>query len=123
MKCGVTVAVATGEAYGLVPVAGTAAGRCLRMIEMLCTIVLWKRSGQCQAVAAAWMLNQTNVMREFFAKFILLLAVLLVAWFVVAGLVFSFRHPWATQTEQLLYMHKALRFEKVPYNEMRPREP
>lgn len=46
----------------------------------------------------------------------------LVAWFFIAQIVFSFRHPWATSTEKLVYIGKVMTFGKVPYNEARPRE-
>lgn len=50
----------------------------------------------------------------------LLMAIL--AWVVVGEVVFAFRHPWATDTERLLWIGHAMTFQKVPYETMRPRE-
>ncbi|VTS03578.1 unnamed protein product [Gemmata massiliana] len=41
---------------------------------------------------------------------------------VIAGTVFAFRHPWATDTEAAVHVRSVLCFEKVPYDVMRPRE-
>lgn len=46
---------------------------------------------------------------------------MLIAWFMVANVVFAFRHPWATQTERLIHIADAVLFRKVPYSEMRGR--
>lgn len=42
-------------------------------------------------------------------------------WICAATIVFRFRHPWATETESLLNIHHALMFDKLSYDEMRPR--
>lgn len=39
----------------------------------------------------------------------------------IAWLVFAFRHPWMTSTEQLLYFGRALTWSAVDYEEARPR--
>lgn len=39
----------------------------------------------------------------------------------VAGAVFSFRHPWATQTEAFVHMGTVLTFGTVDYEAVRPR--
>jgi hypothetical protein len=44
------------------------------------------------------------------------------AYFTIAITVFGFRHPWATDTERLIYTWEALTFQRVPYETMRPRE-
>lgn len=49
------------------------------------------------------------------------IGVMLIAWFMVANVVFAFRHPWATQTERLIHIADAVLFRKVPYSEMRGR--
>lgn len=51
-----------------------------------------------------------------------LIVILLVIWIVIAEIVFSIRHPWATDTERFLHTIDALLFKEVPYNKMRPRE-
>lgn len=48
--------------------------------------------------------------------------ILVLAYFIVANLVFALRHPWATETERFMYMDSALKFERVPYKDMRKRE-
>ena len=40
---------------------------------------------------------------------------------VIACTVFQFRHPWATETECFLNIPRAMLFQKVSYQEMRPR--
>ena len=49
------------------------------------------------------------------------LAAAFMAWMVIANLVFSFRHPWATETEKLLNIVNVLTFQSLDYDEMRPR--
>lgn len=44
-----------------------------------------------------------------------------VLYLIVASATFSLRHPWATETERFLHTWDVLTFQKVPYNEMRPR--
>jgi hypothetical protein len=46
---------------------------------------------------------------------------ILVAWLVVAEIVFAVRHPWATDTERLIHIWDALTFKKLP-DGGRPRE-
>jgi TRAP-type C4-dicarboxylate transport system permease small subunit len=45
-----------------------------------------------------------------------------VFWLIVATAVFAFRHPWATDTERLIYLPEAMRFERMKYSEMRGRD-
>ena len=45
----------------------------------------------------------------------------LFAWVLVATVTFRFRHPWATETETLLNMHRVMTFQRVEYKELRPR--
>lgn len=44
-----------------------------------------------------------------------------IAYLVVASVVFQLRHPWATETECLYYLPKALMFGSVSYDEARQR--
>lgn len=37
----------------------------------------------------------------------------------IAEIVFSFRHPWATETEKFIHIGDALKFKSIPYKEMR----
>ncbi len=46
----------------------------------------------------------------------------LLAYVMLAQIVFAFRHPWATDTERFLYFGRALVFGTVDYSEARPRE-
>ncbi len=39
-----------------------------------------------------------------------------------AEITFRMRHPWATETEIFLNFWSALKFQKVPYEQMRPRQ-
>lgn len=48
-------------------------------------------------------------------------AALVFVYVILALTVFSFRHPWMTQTENLLYIGRALTFGTVAYDEARPR--
>ena len=48
--------------------------------------------------------------------------IVLLAYVMLAQIVFAFRHPWATDTERFLYFGRALVFGKVDYSEARPRE-
>ena len=43
-------------------------------------------------------------------------------WVAVAGTVFALRHPWATQTERVLYTVEALTFQRVDRDDMRSGE-
>jgi hypothetical protein len=45
-----------------------------------------------------------------------------IVWVAVASVVFAFRHPWATSTERFIYLPRALLFETIDYEEVRPRE-
>jgi hypothetical protein len=45
-----------------------------------------------------------------------------VFWLIVATAVFAFRHPWATDTERIIYLPEAMRFERIKYSEMRGRD-
>lgn len=40
----------------------------------------------------------------------------------ISSMVFSFRHPWATQTEILISFPKVITFGTVKYEDYRPRE-
>ncbi len=40
---------------------------------------------------------------------------------VIAISVFRFRHPWATGYEQAIHTWELVTFQKVPYEEFRPR--
>jgi hypothetical protein len=44
-----------------------------------------------------------------------------VAYFIVASVVFRFRHPWMTDTELIVHTIDALAFRAVPYHDARPR--
>jgi hypothetical protein len=44
-----------------------------------------------------------------------------VGYLVVAEAVFSFRHPWMTETERFIYLPRALTFGHVSYDDARPR--
>lgn len=46
---------------------------------------------------------------------------LLVAYALVASIVFQFRHPWMTETERFVYLPRALAFGSVDYAEARTR--
>jgi hypothetical protein len=61
------------------------------------------------------------IQRHRDAIFIWALLVLL-AYVMLAQIVFAFRHPWATDTERFLYFGRALTFGTVDYSEARPRE-
>lgn len=50
-------------------------------------------------------------------------AMLLLLWVILGSVVFHFRHPWATETECFLNLHNAMLFRRIPYGEMRPRNP
>lgn len=50
------------------------------------------------------------------------LVVTIFVYAAIASLVFQVRHPWATDTERQVWIGSTLRFEKVPYEVMRPRE-
>ncbi len=43
----------------------------------------------------------------------------IVLYVIISYEVFAFRHPWATNTERLLYTKEALTFQYVPYKQMR----
>lgn len=45
--------------------------------------------------------------------------VVIIVWFVIAGVVFRLRHPWATETEVTMNMDKALAFRKVLPSDIR----
>jgi len=45
--------------------------------------------------------------------------VVLIMWMFVGVTVFHFRHPWATNTETIMNMDKALGFRKVSIKELR----
>ena len=45
---------------------------------------------------------------------VLTVLTLIVAWFLVAEIVFAFRHPWATDTQRLVHTPDALLFRKIP---------
>lgn len=53
-------------------------------------------------------------------EFITVTAIILMVWFLTAMLTFAIRHPWATQTECFLNIHRAMMFEKVSYTDIRP---
>lgn len=46
---------------------------------------------------------------------------LAIGYLLASLLVFNIRHPWATQIEVLQHFSEAVRFDTVPYDEMRPR--
>jgi len=48
--------------------------------------------------------------------------IVLLAYVMLAQIVFAFRHPWATDTERFLYFGRALVFGKVDYSDARPRK-
>lgn len=43
----------------------------------------------------------------------------LTAYFLIAFIVFGFRHPWMTDTQRLLFTHRALMFDTVDPTEVR----
>lgn len=49
------------------------------------------------------------------------LVLVLLAYAFVASVTFSFRHPWATDMEKLIYTRQVLTFGRVSYDEARPR--
>jgi hypothetical protein len=49
------------------------------------------------------------------------LIVILVVWIFISQVVFSLRHPWATDTEKFLHFFDAMAFKKIEYSEMRER--
>lgn len=55
-------------------------------------------------------------------KFATIMGLIFVAWVVIAEIVFAFRHPWASETERFLHIVDAMKFRKVPYETMRPRD-
>jgi hypothetical protein len=57
-----------------------------------------------------------------FKSWLIGMGVLVVVWLVVAEITFTFRHPWATSTERLIYTPQGLMFKRVSYSEMRLRE-
>jgi len=61
-------------------------------------------------------------MKETFKTILAIVLLLCALYAPVAYIVFGFRHPWATDTERFLYTYEALTFQKVSYNQMRPRE-
>lgn len=50
---------------------------------------------------------------------IVILTIVFLIYSAIAGTVFSFRHPWATQTEKIVYFKELMLWQKVPYSEMR----
>jgi len=40
-------------------------------------------------------------------------------YFIIANIVFAFRHPWTTDMERFLHVGDALMFNKLSYKEMR----
>lgn len=49
------------------------------------------------------------------------LLALVFAWALAGFISFRFRHPWATETEAFIHWFDVITFQKVPYQEMRPR--
>ncbi len=60
--------------------------------------------------------------KEIALLFGLALFFIFMIWLTISSVTFKFRHPWVTETEQLIYIKKVLFFEEVSYSEMRPRE-
>ena len=44
-----------------------------------------------------------------------------VFYMAIANVVFSIRHPWATDTERFIHIFDMMSFNKIEYNEMRER--
>lgn len=44
-----------------------------------------------------------------------------ICYVAIAWLVFAFRHPWMTSTEQFIYFGRAMTWGTVDYEEARPR--
>lgn len=59
---------------------------------------------------------------DFGRDVVCLLAFLFIMYFAVAEITFSIRHPWATETERLVYSGTVLSFGHVEYKDARPRE-
>jgi len=54
--------------------------------------------------------------------YVLLYAVVpIFCYWIVAGITFQLRHPWATEVEQLIHIKDVFTFQKIPYKEMRER--
>lgn len=66
-------------------------------------------------------MSEKTIGQRLAENFVLILLVF-VAYALIAQIVFSFRHPWMTDTERLLNFHKALLFQRVEYQEARPRD-
>jgi hypothetical protein len=49
------------------------------------------------------------------------LSIIVFVYITIASIVFSVKHPWATDMEKLVHINKVLTFGTVNYNEMRPR--
>ncbi len=43
----------------------------------------------------------------------------LLIYFIIANIVFAFRHPWATDMERFLHIGDAMMYNKISYQEMR----
>ena len=66
------------------------------------------------------MLNR--IIEQFKNKFYTALTYLTVVSFmylIITSIVFSFRHPWATDMERFIHIGDALMFNKISYKEMR----
>ncbi len=70
--------------------------------------------------------TKTNSKNSLFMNWFLLAGAILLSvlmlWVILALTVWSFRHPWATKTEGLMYLPEAMKLERTSYEKMRPRE-
>lgn len=62
----------------------------------------------------------TSRLKVYAIAYVLL--VVFAVYVAVAAATFRIRHPWMTDTEAQVWIGSTLRFEKVPYDVMRPRE-
>jgi len=63
-----------------------------------------------------------GTLMQFLNQIGIVLFVIFLVWLLIGNIVFKIRHPWATETETLFNFHKVLTFQKVSYQEMRPRD-
>ena len=60
-----------------------------------------------------------NRITNLFKNILFWIIFVFVLYYTIAIIVFSLRHPWTTQMEQLIHIVDVLKFNKVTYKEMR----
>ena len=62
---------------------------------------------------------EDNMPRGFARRLLVVAGYAVALWAVLAGVVFAFRHPWATDTQRLTHIVDALLFRSVPHQILR----